>query len=124
MIIRGATIAQLQSALREWQAEDPGARNVTFRDIRTLNTRGDRVRFTLKVRDSRAEYASVTGRHIPSACWHAHGHYFDYIFAALPDATIRASDPATPTLTVTDHWRDYRRGSMMYPYMASESCDC
>ncbi len=127
MIVKGVTIDQLRAAMRAFNTSEESAVNVKFREIRSLNTRGDRIQFTLTVHDSRAPYGSVnpvTGRHIVAACWHAHGLFFDRLFALAPGATIRVSRYGTETLTADDHWKDYRRGSMLYPWMASEGCEC
>lgn len=69
-------------------------------------------------------------RHIKAACWHAHGAFM----RALPPAAIVKSNAggtyeghkyiAPPAWSPGDDLRDYNIGSITYPCMASEACEC
>jgi len=124
MEIRNATQADIEHAIQRTTGH--------YRDNLRL-TRLDRVgyktivayRVRLGVIDSGSAGASInptTGRRISAACWHAHGDFFTYLLIDVPDAEIRASGRA-----ITRHggnWVDYGRGSVYYPSVASEWCDC
>lgn len=115
MLARNVTVSDLEHALAVTNARFGG--NVKFRDIRQV---GKNVRFTLAVNDSRGcgAHLAASGRHTASACWHAHGTFFD----ALPaGATIIANGKK---IHPGDEWQDWNMGSNWYPHYASELCEC
>lgn len=62
---------------------------------------------------------------IAAACWHAHGAFMQ----ALPSGAVVISSPAVIDAKPTrwspgDEFQDFSIGSMMYPCMASEACEC
>ena len=57
-------------------------------------------------------------RRTSSACWHVHGYFFD---ALNPEAVIRT---AGLKVRPGDEWNDFNAGSLFYPCMQSERCDC
>ena len=85
---------------------------------------GNRVKFTITVEDTSGPGGRIApdGRRIKAACWHAHGHLFDAILAAYPDAEI-----TTQFGKITregGNWGDRNIGSMVAPFMYSEGCRC
>lgn len=104
--------------------------NVIIREVTDRSTsRTHHATFTIRVRDSRGPGArrSWQGRRTPSACWHAHWHLMDYLFARYPAAVVRT---ALATYTA-DTWRARAEGtrwlnvgSMMQPAYATELCEC
>jgi hypothetical protein len=86
--------------------------------------KGKRLHFTLRVKSSResGHRVSWSGRHIPAACWHVHGHFFAEVWRIEPDALILAGQ-----LKMTgerDNWQDRNIGSICQPMMYSNSCEC
>ena len=79
---------------------------------------GRRFQFTLRSEKSGIRGASVSasGRRSVAASWHAHGHFFDMLFAQAPDAVIRT---ARATYRKGDARVDFNVGSMMCPQQAS-----
>ncbi|MAH44877.1 hypothetical protein CMI37_03560 [Candidatus Pacearchaeota archaeon] len=115
MIIGNVTMSELESALYQTNTEFEG--NVIWNRV---ESEGRRFRVTLRVRDSKGSGArrSASGRRLVSACWHVHGTFFD----ALPtEAVIRT---AGRVKRPGDVWEDWNIGSMMYPTMHSQACDC
>jgi len=132
VVIIGATREQIQAAL-----ETAGAR---FDDNLCWNrepeymgkTRDKRAKYrcTLRVKDSHGKEARLghpdyqTGkqRHMISACWHAHGTFYD----ALPEGTeIKVSTAdGNRTIRPGDRWHDFNIGSVYRPMYYSEACEC
>ena len=86
--------------------------------------KGRRLHFTLRVKSSREAGHRLTcsGRHIPAACWHVHGRFFEEVWSIEPDAIILAG-----TLRMTgpaDNWQDRNIGSVAFPLMYSNACEC
>jgi len=119
MIIH-ATRESIQAALDKANESFEG--NLTFNNFQRLSDTRHRV--TLRVKDSKEEGARVsfrpddTCRRLVSACWHAHGTFFD----ALPEGTkIQTAGmvtyPGSP-------WVDRNIGSDWYPVYHSEACYC
>lgn len=81
-------------------------------------------RFTLKVKDSAGKGArrGYTGRRMISACWHAHGDFFDALFSLCPQARIISAGQEI----TADHgnWIDKNIGSIIDPLMYSDACNC
>ena len=117
MIISGVTQGEIYKALDRANQQFNG--NLSFN--RAPERVGRRYRCTIRVADSKGPGAKrnpITGRRIASACWHAHGVFFD----SLPStATVRALDRV---IRPGDLWWDRDEGSMMYPFRASEACEC
>ena len=122
MIAKNTTKDQLEQALARINA-DKFADNITWR--RAPEEIGRRFRFTLRAVDSRKAGGRIghTGRRIgQSACWHAHGHFFDALFKIAPDAVILAG--ASTITKDAGNWQDRNIGSMMQPMMYSDACEC
>lgn len=93
------------------------------------------IHFTLKVVDSKKPGHSVgisyvmglywaKRRRLPYACWHVHGHFFEALFGINPKAVIK-SNRVPKLISINEgNWKDYNRGSSLYPAMASKCCDC
>lgn len=130
MIVKNCSIEDLNEALRDT--------NTSYRGNLRWNREPEKyrggVRFTLRVKDSNGEGArrSNTGNRLISACWHAHGDFFDNLLNINPaaivvtthcvieaDGTDRNGDTE-----IKGNWRDYSIGSPAYPMLASEACEC
>ena len=116
MKLYGCAPGYAQIALR--RANAVYSANLEFASF-SVSARGI-VSCTLRVKDSRGAGARVglSGRRMVSACWHAHGTFFD----ELPLQTeIITSRGRTQPLAV---WHDWNIGSIMYPLMYSDACLC
>ena len=82
----------------------------------------EKYRLVLRTFDSSAAGStrSASGRRTSSACWHAHGHFFEYIIAF--GGYIEARDKKIKSKA--DNWQDYNIGNLYNPCLASEACDC
>jgi hypothetical protein len=118
-----ATKETLEMALKNINVKYEG--NVTFN---RFDVHRNRINFTLRVSNSRGPGAKVSRlmgkeRHTCSACWHAHGDFFDAIFKLDEKAWIFAAHVGTME-GPKDNWQDFNIGSMIYPMYFSDSCDC
>jgi hypothetical protein len=104
--------------------------NIKFK---TLEPKGRRISFTLTVVSSTigTGKAKVTaagsskgpnGRRIAAACWHVHGDFFDALFRVCPDAVVMSLGKVITK--DGGNWQDWNKGSMIYPKLASECCEC
>ena len=120
MYAKNCTIGNLWDALR--RVNDLYDNQVEFRGEPEHTNHG--IKFTLKTKHNKARGhgISFSGRHMPSACWHVHGNFFDRLFEVNPDAKVYSMGKL-----ITKHqgnWQDYNVGSQMNPKFASESCEC
>jgi len=86
--------------------------------------RGNQLMFTLRTKQGRKAGSRLThtGRHIPKACWHVHGEFFDALFEIAPDAVVKARDKI---ITASGgNWQDWNIGSHFQPMYYSEACEC
>lgn len=85
---------------------------------------GKIINFTLTVKNSRNKGGRVSreGRSIAAACWHVHGDFFDALFEINPKAVIVSMGNKIDINS--GNWQDRNIGSMMHPFMYSESCEC
>lgn len=86
--------------------------------------RGNRILFTLKVKNSRGPGARISphGRRLPAACWHIHGDFFDALFSINPKAEIKAMQK---TINIEGgNWEDSNIGSQVQSMRFSEACNC
>lgn len=126
MIAKNCTAQDLYKALVMVNREYDD--NVCFN--RQPEAIGKRIRFTLRVVSSRgmgARYGQClttkgNRRHLTSACWHVHGHFFERLFEIVPDAEIVANGKSITRSY--GNWEDRNIGSIMYPLYYSEACDC
>ena len=126
MLAKNTTIEELQRAMDVINAEHYDG-NVIFRDH---NMVGRRIRFTLRVKDSKGPghrlgfCLTSTGkqRRLPCACWHVHGHFFDALFEIQPNAVIVSGK--NKISIDGGNWQDRNIGSMFRPMMFSEACEC
>ena len=150
MIARNCTESDLREALRRINETSdynnlmgPSGNfegNVKFKK---LERNGKGFTFTLTVNHSTdgkgknktsapgARINAMNGRHIASACWHVHGRFFHALLDINPVARVFSS--FYKRIDGTYHgwitkeggkWIDGNIGSMMYPCMMSESCEC
>lgn len=105
--------------------------NIKFRHCDPINKANTRWRFTLTVHSSKGKGARRSAsyfardRRIAAACWHVHGHFFEALFAASPDARIKAGTRTITGPTEADgNWQDWNIGPPVAPLYYSEACDC
>jgi hypothetical protein len=61
-------------------------------------------------------------RRIKSACFHAHGFFFDELFKIEPEAIIWSLGKKIDRFL--GNWEDINIGSIANPYFFSEACKC
>src|SRR5512136_819031 len=84
--------------------------NIQFYDIRPS---GNNIRFRLKTKVPGIGTARTVIRRTGSACWHAHGHFFESLFKVNPNAVV-----ITKFGKITKdsgNWQCYNVGSIMFP---------
>jgi len=126
MQISNVTMEDMSQALKELNLKYDG--NIEYK---RLEHRGHKIIFTLKVKgglkpkDGIVKGAAInqnTERRTGAACWHSHGDLFEIILNMCPEAVI------TSIYSTIDkdggNWTDFKLGSVMYPYYASEACNC
>ena len=120
-MITNATIDQLRQAMEAVNKLYDG--NVIFN--RQPEPVGSRLRFTLRVKDSKGPGArrSHQGRRMSSACWHVHGHFFEELFKVNPEAYVVAGGCKRISKD-GGNWQDRNIGSRMFPMFFSEACRC
>ncbi len=129
MIVKNATMEDLQWALVAVNSSHEYAGNIKFK---TLETKGRRISFTLTV-DRTSEGTGknkVTlpgvsikrGKRIAAACYHCHGDFFDALFRVCPDAVV--SSLGKSITKDGGNWQDWNAGNLMNPVMASQCCEC
>lgn len=119
MIIKNVTSVAIRKALA--RANKKYQSNLTFN---RFDIYGRSYRVTLKVLSSNGKGArrGFTGRRMISACWHAHGHFFDALLSLYPEAII-----VTGTHKITrdgGNWQDRNIGSIVSPMYFSDACQC
>ena len=128
MIVKNANMDHFHAALAVVNARYAG--NIKFK---TLEPKGKRISFTLTVISSTigTGKAKVTapgvsigpnGRRIAAACYHVHGDFFDALFRVCPDAVVMSLGKVITK--DGGNWQDWNKGSMAYPKLASECCEC
>jgi len=96
--------------------------NVIFKEIKQISK--NRIQFTLRTKKSREKGSRIThsGRHHPSACFHAHGFFFDALFTINENIFIKSG--RKKITKDSGNWEDRNIGSIMIPYMHSDACNC
>lgn len=119
-MITTASIRTLENALKVVNTQY--GKNIIFREIKQISK--NRVQFTLRTVKSRAPGSriSYSGRHIPAACWHVHGHFFEAVFAIDTSARIKSGNRWITR--EAGNWEDRNIGSIMRPMYHSEACEC
>ena len=120
-MITNATTDQLRQALDEVNKLYDG--NVIFN--RQPEPVGSRIRFTLRVKDSKGPRARLSkqGRRMTSACWHVHGDFFDTLIDLNHDIYIKTGGDKRVDYH-GGNWQDWNIGSRMFPMFFSEACRC
>lgn len=121
MIAKNCSIEDLERALKEVNKKYEN--NITFN--RYPEKYGNGIRFTLRVKDSKKAGHRIghTGRRLINACWHVHGDFFDALFKINPEAIIIVGSNRKITKNY-GNWQDWNIGSVLYPLMYSEACEC
>jgi hypothetical protein len=104
--------------------------NISFNNLQSINNKGDRVQFTLRVKDSHksgARLGFMTTKdggynHLINACWHVHGDMFEAILAIRPEAIIHAGKRKIDING--GNWEDWNIGSQVQYRGYSEACNC
>jgi len=119
MIAKHCTIDDLQKALRNINLKYGD--NIRFK---TLGQKGRNVNFTLTVNETKGPGGRIghSGRRIKAACWHVHGDFFDALFRLVPSAEVVSL--GRKITRETGNWEDWSIGSIAFPLMYSEACDC
>ena len=123
MLIRNVTDEDLENALRATNEVFGGNIAFFFKEHAGRTRRGgDKYNVRLAVNNSRGPGAAIahSGRRTRSACWHAHGTFFN----SLPPEAEILSAREVGIHRPGDDWLDYNVGSMMEPLYASEACEC
>lgn len=96
--------------------------NIIFKRIEQKSK--NRIQFTLRTKKSREKGSriSYSGRHIPMACWHSHGFFFDALFTI--NENIWVSSRGKKITKDEGNWIDVQVGSTMKPVMFSKLCEC
>jgi len=95
-----------------------------------LEPHKNHVQFTLRVKDSHGKGArlGMTGRHMVSACWHAHRDLMREIFTQYPNARLvsaQAVYDGAADFTQKHLATGYKNiGSMMQPLTYEQACEC
>ena len=130
--IRKATKEQIENALQET--------NKIFKDniiFNRFDSTGKNFAVTLKTKDSHKEGSRLgfpeynwstkqiikPGKHMPIACWHAYGTFFDNLFKQNMNIEI-VSNGEKITAYNNGNWNDRNIGSMVFPLMYSDACEC
>ena len=124
MIGYGFTVPDVQEAVRLVNRDHRTGNLMVEHAEDRSNPKGPRCGFKLTVVRSRDMFGRLSWqgtRRIRAACWHAHGFFFDLIFASYPDARMVAYGE---TITAGTVWRDWNIGSYMAPCWYSQACDC
>ncbi len=136
MLIKNTSITELTEALVKVNEKYDG--NIKFNEIETQNQAGTRFRLTLRVISSKGPGHRLGYNHpwrgrngkpykqkrLIYACWHVHGDFFDCLFDINSKVEIIVGRLGTIYKSKRDNWEDFSVGSMMYPAMMSELCDC
>jgi hypothetical protein len=121
-MITTASINTLTTALAMVNDQYDG--NIIFREVKQISAK--RVQFTLRTKNSRAPGSRLNfqlKRHLPCACWHVHGNFFEAVLKLDSSALIISGGKMRITKD-GGNWTDYQIGSMFQPTMASEACEC
>jgi len=111
------TVGELEAALKIVNKEYAGNLRLEVDIHRRL--------FSLRVKelDKPGMSVSYSGRRSRSACWHAHGHFFDALFLHINPGAVIYSRGNKITKN-TGNWEHYNVGSSVSPVDASEQCYC
>jgi len=124
--IRNVTKEELERALN--MTNEKFDNNIIFNNFEAMNQKGNAYRVTLRVRDShkKGSRLSTQNRHLINACWHVHGHFFDYLIQINPKAVIQTCKSKIYKVgnETIGNWEDYNIGSMIEPLYYSEACGC
>lgn len=111
-----ATINQLKQALSEVNNRYDG--NISFNTLEQKTSK--RVTFTLKAISGKpGSRLSHSGRKLPKASWHVHGHLFDALFSI--DRNIYILSQGKKITYDSGNWNDQNIGSVYSPVQFSST---
>jgi len=100
--------------------------NIEFMKLEPLNKKETRFRIRLKVKDSKKEgsaRAFLTNRRLISACWHAHGYFFEELINCNPTIEIKAK--SLKINSKGGNWDDKLLGNVYIGQAyQSDCCEC
>lgn len=115
-MITNATMQQLQAALQS--VNERYDNNISFETIFQKSKK--LVSFTLKAKSGlKGARYSHSGRKLPKASWHVHGHLFDALFEI--DETIYIKSRGRKITKEEGNWIDENIGSHYFPKMYSDT---
>lgn len=133
MLAKNTTMNDLYKAMRAINKKYDD--NITWNRVPEYYSK--QIRFTLKVKSSKGLGAKLSyggcdkPRRTVAACWHVHGDFFDILLGICASAEITTNTNRSVTKVYVDNdgdvignWHDWSIGSMMFPVMFSESCEC
>lgn len=114
-----ASINDLNAALAA--TNEKFGQNIQFARI---EQRGKKGLFRLRTVKTGGPGTALTarGRRTPSACWHAHGTFFEELLRIDPSAVITTAKSRIGA--GGGNWQDYNVGSYYSPAYASTCCNC
>lgn len=114
MNISRITLPELNQALAATNAAH-GYKLIWNRKPDALNAKGTRFACTIRseVSGIRGARTSASGRNLPAASWHAHGHLYEAILTIAPQAVISAQ--GRKITAQGGNWVDWNAGSPIYP---------
>lgn len=122
MIAKNVTLEQLNAALAATNTKH-GYSLIWNASPTPLNAKRTRWRFTLRSARSgiRGARMSWSGRNTVAASWHAHGHFFEAVLDAAPDAEIVTGLLGHKVINrAGGNWQDANVGSQMCPARISD----
>ena len=132
-MITNATEKEMEEALRTTNRKFDN--NIKFN---RFERQDKRIRFTLTVHSSKEAGAKrlprldcsvweaikiKKWRRVHAACWHVYGTFFDALFDQNPNVWVQSVYGGRMT-AASGNWNDYQVGSIIFPYHASDCCEC
>ena len=136
MIIENITFGKLDKAIDKLNEKYGG--NIRWNRTPELYRGYNSIRCTIRVCDCRGKGAKhgLIKQHTISACWHAHGDFFDCILNVEPKAIIIVAGIGINLASkqmkifkdnsgnIINNWQDSQAGSIAHPIMYSKMCNC
>jgi len=98
--------------------------SMTYFTLRVKNSHGLGARLGYPIRDWKTGQITGKSRHLVSACWHAHGHFFEALLEVNKNVWIKSRGKECHIDKSGGNWEDFDVGSLMNPCYLSELCEC